>query len=146
MGVERVSEYAYQDNLLGAVLIDATAQTLLADVESAVFEGEERQAVAAYVARHAGTIVATTPKDLQKYDTYVKILLLKADARYATWNDYDRFQETARLLRQVITEHKKKEKEVLQQKLRDAETSHDDELSTELLHQITVLNKEINRG
>jgi DNA primase len=145
-GVEKASEYAYQDNLLGAMLIDKTAQTLLSEIDSSVFEGEERQAVASYLGRHAGNVITTTPKDLQKYDTYVKILLLKADTRYADWNDQDRFQETARLLRQVITEHKKKEKEDLQQQLRDAETKHDDTLSTELLHKITVLNKEINRG
>ena len=54
-----------------------------------------------------------TPAILKNYDTYVKILLLKADARYADWDDDDRLEETARLIRQVVNEHKKTQKDKL---------------------------------
>ena len=77
---------------------------------------------------------------------YVKILLLKADARYADWNDQDRYFETARLLRQVANEHKKKQKAILTEQLRDAETLGDDNKANEIRTQINKLIKEIQSG
>lgn len=138
--------YTYQDNLLALALIDAPSQELFAHVESATFAGEARQAVAEYLVKHAGTVVQATPQALQKYDTYVKILLLKADARYADWNDQDRYFETARLLRQVANEHKKQTQTTLTNQLRDAENSGDDEKATQLRAQLNTLIKEITRG
>ena len=114
--------------------------------DSGIFAGEERQAVATYLASHAGVAVETTPKALQNYDTYVKILLLKADTRYVDWSDQDRYFETARLLRQVANEHKKQTQEQLTQQLREAESSGDDARATILRGQLNTLIKEITRG
>ena len=136
----------YQDNLLAAALIDAATHDLFRDVDASMFEGEHRQAVAAYLAEHGGKVVRDTPQTLQNHDTYVKILLLKADARYAEWNDQDRYFETARLLRQVATQNKKKQKELLTEKLRDAELEGNEALSLELRGQINNLIKEIQSG
>lgn len=136
----------YQDNLLAAALIDAATHDLFRDVDPSMFEGEHRQAVAAYLAEHGGKVVKDTPQNLQNHDTYVKILLLKADARYAEWNDQDRYFETARLLRQVATQNKKKQKELLTEKLRDAELEGNEALSLELRGQINNLIKEIQSG
>jgi hypothetical protein len=83
---------------------------------------------------------------LQKYDTYVKILLLKADARYADWNDQDRYFETARLLRQVANEHRKKQKEILTDQLREAETLGDDAKANAVRAELNQLIKEIQSG
>jgi len=137
---------SYQDNLLAAALIDAPSQVLFADVNAAVFSSEERQAVAKYLAAHSGKQVIDTPGPLKKYDTYVKILLLKADARYADWNDHDRYQETARLLRQTVNEHKKQTRDQLINQLRDAEEQGDDEKATAFRTQLNALIKEISRG
>jgi DNA primase len=137
---------AYQDNLLSLALIDAPSQELFAGADSTMFIGEHRQAVAAYLARHGGKVIETTPKDLQNNDTYVKILLLKADARYADWSDQDRYFETARLLRQVVNEHKKQTQEQLTATLREAEHNGDDEKAAELRTQLNTLIKEITRG
>ena len=52
----------------------------------AAAEGEQRQAVVNYILTHSGQISKDTPKELQNYDTYVKIVLLKADTRYADWS------------------------------------------------------------
>lgn len=136
----------YQDNLLAAALIDAATHDLFRDVDATMFEGEHRQAVAAYLSKHGGKVVKDTPSSLQNHDTYVKILLLKADARYAEWNDQDRYFETARLLRQVATQNKKKQKELLTEKLRDAELEGNEALSLELRGQINNLIKEIQSG
>jgi len=138
--------YAYQDNLLSLALIDAPSQELFVHTDSSVFMGEERQAVAVYVGKHAGMAVETTPNDLQNYDTYVKILLLKADTRYADWSDQDRYFETARLLRQVANEHKKQTQEQLTQQLREAESNGDDARAMVLREQLNTLIKEITRG
>lgn len=138
--------YAYQDNLLALALVDAPSQELFGPVDSKTFVGEARQAVAAYLSAHHEAAVAETPDGLQNYDTYVKILLLKADARYADWNDQDRYFETARLLRQVENEHKKQTQERLTNQLREAESSGNDEKATQLRAQLNTLIKEITRG
>lgn len=145
-GVVKQDEFAYQDNLLALALIDAPSQELFEHTDQAMFEGDNRRAVAQYLARHAGKALEITPKDLQNYDTYVKILLLKADARYADWNDQDRYFETARLLRQVTNEHKKQKQEQLTRLLREAEASDDDVKAIELRTQLNTLIKEITRG
>jgi DNA primase len=137
---------AYQDNLLSVAMIDAPSQELFVHTKPKIFAGEERQAIAKYLATHAGTVLKTTPKELQNFDTYVKILLLKADARYADWNDQDRYFETARLLRQVANEHKKQTQEQLTNQLREAESAGDDARALELRSQLNTLIKEITRG
>lgn len=137
---------AYQDNLLAVALIDAPSQVLFKHLEPAAFSSADRQAVAAYLANYAGTIVTDTPKELQNHDTYVKILLLKADARYADWNEQDRYFESARLIRQLENEHKKQTQAVLTNQLREAEARGDDETAAELRTRLSVLIKEIARG
>jgi len=136
----------YQDNLLAAALIDNLAHDLFAQVDAGMFIGEERQAVARYLSEHGDSIVIDTPPQLQKYDIYVKILLLKADTRYADWNDTDRRQETARLLRQVINENRQKQKDILTEQLRDAENLGDDTKANEARNQLNKLIKEMQSG
>jgi DNA primase len=139
-------KFVYQDNLLAAALIDAPSQELFMHVDPAIFAEEHRQAVAKYLAAHAGSVLKTTPVELQNFDTYVKILLLKADTRYADWSDQDRYFETARLLRQVANEHKKQTQEQLTNQLREAENAGDDAKAAELRTQLNTLIKEITRG
>jgi len=136
----------YQDHVLALALIDSATHDLFIDVDIDTFVGEERKEIAKFVSQNGGTVIQDTPKGLQKYDTYVKILLLKADARYAEWNDQDRYFETARLLRQVTTEHKKKQKDLLTEQLRDAETIGDDTKAVEIRTRVHNLIKEIQSG
>ena len=86
------------------------------------------------------------PDDLKNIDTYVKIVLLKADARYGDWSDDDRYFEAARLVRQLITEHKKNQKDILTAQLRDAEESGDDETAKTIRQQLNDIIKEIPRA
>jgi hypothetical protein len=137
---------SYQDNLLAVALIDGATHDLFRQFDSSALVGEERQAVARYLADNGGKSVKDTPEQLQDYDIYVKILLLKADARYADWNDQDRYFETARLLRQVTNENKKKQKDTLTNELRDAETLGDDVLANEIRAKLNKLIKEIQSG
>ncbi len=136
----------YQDNLLAVALIDGATHDLFRGADIETFVGDERQAVVKFLAENGGKAVKDTPQQLQKYDMYVKILLLKADARYADWNDQDRYFETARLIRQVANEHKKKQKDILTEQLRDAETLGDDIRANEIRGQLNKLIKEIQSG
>ena len=136
----------YQDNLLSIALIDSATHDLFRQFDHEIFIGEERQAIARYLSEFGGKIIKDTPRQLQKYDIYVKILLLKADARYADWNDQDRYFETARLLRQVANEQKKKQKDILTEELREAEALGDDVKADEVRGLIYKLIKEIQNG
>jgi len=138
--------HLYQDNLLAAALIDKEVQKFFLRVDSTIFTGEGRQAVAAYIADHPGSTFDTLPKDLQNFDTYVKILLLKAETRYADWSEQDRYSEAARLFRQVTNEHKKQRQIQLTEELRKAENDGNDSEAGELRTQLNTLIKEITRG
>ena len=137
---------AYQDNLLALALIDGATHDLFRTVEAEAFFGPERQAVVSYLAQDGGKSVTNTPKQLQIHDTYVKILLLKADARYADWSDSDRYFEAARLLRQVIQGQKQRQKDQLTEQLRGAEDSGDDVTATKVRGELNNLIKEMQNA
>jgi DNA primase len=136
----------YQDNALALAMIDPKVRDLLQSVDVEMFVDQERQAVAKYLLSAGVKAIDDTPKGLQNFDTYVKILLLKADARYADWNEQDRYFETARLLRQITTEYKKKQKDILTEQLRDAEDVGDDTKAAEIRTRVNNLIKEIQSG
>ena len=135
--------YAHHDSVLALGLIDPALHELFRDIHPTLFTGDARQAVATYL-KEQRTVIQETPEELQKFDEYVKILLLRADARYAGWTDTDRFHETARLLRRIKDEHKKQQKQQLTDQLRDAEAEGDDTRVRELMQAIQTLNKEIH--
>lgn len=135
----------YQDDVLAALLMDPSTRGQMQSIDTTLFYEEKRQAVAQYVATSADQIV-DTPKTLQKYDTYVKILLLRAETRYGSWSSQDRSLEVARLLRQIITEHNKIKRDTLIAQLREAEDGHDDVKAADLRAKINALIKEIKHG
>lgn len=136
---------SYQDSLLAVTLIDSAARELLKEVEPSMVQSDERQALLAYL-KGSTDVVTDTPPQLQSIDTYVKIVLLKADARYGTWSDEDRYFEAARLIRQLTTEHKQKQKQSLTEALRRAEEDGDDETARHMRQQLNDLIKEIPRA
>jgi GH15 family glucan-1,4-alpha-glucosidase len=106
---------------------------------------DERKEVLRYVRQYTD-IVQAIPKELQDYETYVKILLLRADARYGQWSDEDRYFEAARLVRLTITEHKQIQKDALTSALRIAEDEGDDSEALRLRQALNELIKEIPRA
>lgn len=143
---QKVDPDSFQDNLIALLLLDPSTRELVRGQPEAIVEGEQRQAVVAFIKNHPAQAIADIPADLQLFDTYVKILLLKAETRYGDWNDQDRYFEAARLLRQVITQHKKQQKDELTNQLREAELAEDHDRSLQLRVQINELIKEISRG
>ncbi len=138
--------FRHQDDFLAVALIDVKAQSLLGSVDINVFADGERRETVEYVKKHIGKPVNNTPKELKKYDNYVKILILKAETRYADWNEQNRYLEAAELLRKVINEHKQKQKDLLTDQLRDAEELGDDKKSAEIRAEINDLIKEVRSG
>lgn len=137
--------YAYQDSLLALALIDIAVRDLLKELTAEMLPTDERREVLSYVQQHAELAIGV-PKELQDYDTYVKILLLKADTRYAQWSDRDRLAETARLVRLTQQEHKQKKKDALMAALREAEDIGNEEEALRLRHALNELIKEISRA
>lgn len=138
--------YNYQDDLLALLAIDVPSRDLLTQFDSRLLAGQERQALARFIAAHPAKILADSPEELQEIATYVKIVLLKADTRYEPWSADDRYFETARLIRQVEHEHKTQKKHELTERLRQAEAEGHDTKAGELRSELNTLIKELARG
>ncbi|MFZ1242592.1 MAG: DNA primase [Candidatus Saccharimonas sp.] len=138
--------YVYQDDALAAASLDAAGQELFAHIDITLFEGDSRQALARYYAKNHNAPLKDVPEKLQKFDEYVTMVLLRAEARYSDWDDNDRYFETARLLRQIENEHKKQMKQELLIQLREAEGQDDDNRADSLRNDLNKLIKEIARG
>lgn len=136
---------AYQDNLLALALVDPPVRELLADVTEDMLMTDERKEVLRYV-RKTTDAVSGVPQGLQNYETYVKILLLKADTRYGQWSDEARYFEAAQLVRLTITEHKQKQKDVLMKALGEAEDTGDEAEALRLRQALNKLIKEMPRA
>jgi DNA primase len=136
---------AHQDNMLALALIDPSTRELLAEITEDMLETDERKEVLRYARRSTET-VQSTPVDLQDYDTYVKILLLKADTRYGEWDDKDRYHEAARLVRLTKSEHKQIRKDALTKALREAEDIGNDTEALRLRQELNELIKETPRA
>ena len=91
-------------------------------------------------------IVQTTPKELQEYDIYVKIVLLRAEERYAAWGDDDRQLAMRQLLQQIEHEQTKQTQDELLAQLRDAEAAGDEPAAERLRTALNNLIKEKARG
>jgi len=137
--------FMYHDSLLAVAAITPHAKELTAPLSPDMFSGEDRQALFTFIKQH-DAIVTDVPDSLQNISTYVKIVLLKADARYGTWSDEDRFTETARLIRQLTTEHKLRQKTALTNELRRAEEAGEDTQAADIRQQLNELIKEIPRA
>ena len=141
----KANQAGYQENLIGVALIDPAVRELLKDIQPDMFSTDEQKAVFEYL-KNSPKLVVDVPADLQNYDTYVKIVLLKADARYGEWSDDDRYFETARLVRQLIKEHKQITKDFLTAQIREAELNGDEDSASEIRSQLNELIKEIPRA
>lgn len=144
--IEAPDENSIMDNLLAVAITDPATYDLFVDFDTNILEGDNRKDVLSYVIANKGKSINKVPSSLQNHDTYVKILLLKAETRYAEWSSQDRYYETARLLRQVIIQNKKKQKDLLNEELRQAESNADDSRAEELRKKLNKLIKEISSG
>ena len=142
----QVVSHLHEDDALAVAVIDSASQELLEHLDLELLHSEQRRALAQYLVSHAGTALVDTPPELQNYDNYVKMVLLRAETRYAEWDSNDRYYEAARLIRQIEHEHKKQTQENLIAELREAERVGDEKESERLRIELNALIKEIARG
>lgn len=135
----------YQDDVLAALVYEPTARPQLGTLDVELFTGEARRALASFLIDSSDSI-EETPETLKKYDTYVKIVLLRGETRYATWTPSERSLEAARLLRQMITEHMKQKRQLLTSELRAAEDEQNDVRAQEIRAELNTLIKEMRHG
>lgn len=137
-----IPAYDHIDTMLGLALLTPRSTDLFADFETAAFATEPQRQVAAYLATQR-PVAADTPPQLQNFDEYVKIIVLRAEKRYGSWNENDQYHEIAILLRQYKSEYAKRQ---IEQQIRVAEQNGDEALVEQLRQKQYQLNKEIKRG
>lgn len=134
--------YDHVDTVLGLALMNPRSHEVFSDLDPVIFGSNERKVVASYLSRPHGAM-HDTPKELQKFDDYVKIILLRAEKRYGNWAEADQYMEIAKLLRQYKSEY---EKNQLEQQIGAAEHSGDAAAVDQLRRQHYELIKEMKRG
>jgi len=135
--------YDHIDTVLGLALLTPRSRDLFAELDTSILAAEPQKAVAAYLATAHEPLGDETPKELQNFDDYVKIILLRAEKRYGNWNEADQYIEIAKLLRQYKSEY---EKQQIEQKIQEAEHQGDSAEVERLRKQHYELIKEMKRG
>ncbi|MGE5312612.1 MAG: DNA primase [Acidobacteriota bacterium] len=137
-------EQMQQDYLLALMTVDDGAVDVAAkDLRAEYFDGMERQALFTYLtSKRNHELEKTIPEDLHDIETYVKIVLLKAETRYVSLDGQDRLVEAVSLVRQVKQQHRTRQKQQLTESLRDAEALHNDGESARLRAALNALIKE----
>ncbi len=137
----------HQDYLLGLAILDESVQDALRHLTPQSVAGELRQALLGYILEHRGQkFPEDLPTELKKCETYVKIVLFKAETRYGTVDSSSRLIEAASLVRRIKDEQLKQTKSLLDQELREAEHAHDDARIKALTIQLAELIKENKRA
>jgi DNA primase len=135
-------EYAYQDYLLALMAIEPAVHDVVKKLSINELQGEERRALLGYLLDDPDGLRSGIPQALREIETYVKIVLFKAETRYMNLDGQDRLVEAVSLTRQVKEQHRKKTKQQLTMQLREAESNHDDAKVAQLQSQLNTLIKE----
>ncbi len=137
----------HQDYLLGLAVLDPSVHDTLRHLSPDAVSGDLRQMLLAYILEHRGKpFPSPTPDELKNIETYVKIVLFKAETRYGIVDSSNRLIEAANLVRRVKDEQRKQKKALLALELRKAEQAHDEETVTRLRGELSTLIKENKRG
>lgn len=131
-----------QDALLAIALSDASVQQLLIGIDSAIFDGLERQMVVRHLIDHPGKTVSSIPKGLQGVEKYVTMLLLHPDVENVAWKSENRVATATEVLRSLHANYQKTNtKENLLRQEREARDCGDDAAADEFLHQLNLIIK-----
>ncbi len=141
--VEILRENVQQDYLLALMSVEDGAVDVAKDLGAEYFDGMERQALYTYILGHRLVdLDKEVPDELHEIETYVKIVTLKAEARYSALDGQDRLVEAVSLVRQIKRQHKNRQKQRLTEALRDSESAHNETESERLRTALNVLIKE----
>lgn len=137
--------YIKEDNALALACCDLRCRGMLRRIDAAHWHEASRRTLALYLQSH-DEIIQAVPKELQEYDIYVKIVLLRAEERYAAWSGEDRRLAMRQLLQQIEHEHAKQTQDSLLAQLRDAEAAGDEPAAERLRTALNNIIKERARG
>ena len=137
--------YIKEDNALALACCDLRCRGMLRRINAEHWHEASRRTLALYLQSH-DEIIQAVPKELQEYDIYVKIVLLRAEERYAAWSGEDRQLAMRQLLQQIEHEHAKQTQDSLLAQLRDAEAAGDEPAAERLRTALNNIIKERARG
>lgn len=141
--VEILKDNIQQDYLLALMIVEDGAVDVAKDLGAEFFDGVERQALFTYLLGHrAFDIESDIPEELHEIETYVRIVLLKAEMRYSALDGQDRLVEAVSLVRQLKRQQRTKQKQRLTEALREAESVRNEAESRRLLTALNALIKE----
>ena len=131
-----------QDTLLAVALYDTTIQSLFASISPTVFNGTDRQAIAAYIIKHIGKPITSVPKGLEDREKYVTMLLLHPDVDNVDWNSETRAATAKEVLRSLNANYQKTNtKEELLRQESEARERGDETAAADILRQLSQLIK-----
>lgn len=132
--------YAHEDYLLALLTVEPTAQDIAKKLEVDDFHGEERRMLFRYLRDDPKPFkLSKMPKTLHEIETYVKIVLFKAETRYDEMSGQDRLVEAVSLVKRLKSQHLKQTKQTLLTKLRQAEAEDDESAIASLSEQLNNL-------
>ncbi|HET7630186.1 MAG TPA: DNA primase, partial [Candidatus Saccharimonadales bacterium] len=98
--------YAHEDYLLALLTVEPTAQDIARKLEVEDFHGEERRMLFRYLRDDPKPFKADRmPKTLHEIETYVKLVLFKAETRYEDLSGQDRLVEAVALTKRLKAQH-----------------------------------------
>ena len=131
-----------EDTVIALALAAPQTRHWLASLTEDMVEQEAARELLLYLQQNQTPTLDVLPKQLQKYEQYVKIVQLKSDVRYANWEDSEYQAEMAHTVKQVLTKHRETKKQRLIEQLRGAEAANDDARAESLRRDINALIKE----
>ncbi len=132
-----------QDKLLAIAVLDPKVRGLLIEMSADDFEVDQQQVLLQYLKTMPDIdLSGDIPDALQELETYVKVLLLRADERYKQWGEIDRYDETAKLVRLVKNQTREHKKLQLNEALKQAEIANDEKAKEKLRKELNEIIKE----
>lgn len=132
-----------QDYLLALLCLENDVRDIAMELSVDAFEGEARQALFRFLITHPeATPLREVPPELQAFETYVKIVQLKAETKYEEHTAQERINEASHLVGQIKQQHLKQKKLTLTSQLRDAEAGGNEADILQLRNELNDLIKE----
>ena len=141
-----VRENVQQDYLLALMCLESEAREAAMELGADLFEGADRQELFRYLIAHPqGLSGDEVPPELKDIETYVKIVLLKAETRYGERNAQSRVDEAQTLVRHIKQQQLKQKKVLLMDELRKAEADSNESEISRLRAELNDIIKEETR-
>ena len=136
-----------QDQILALMSIDPAVHDVTKKLTEDEFSSPQRRTLFRYLSDNPKQLDGDKlPAVLQQIETYVKIVLFKAETRYTDQDGQDRLIEAVSLVRRIKHQKQRQKKQYLTEALREAEARDDDARALELRQELMTLIKEEKRA